>query len=438
MCAMLGTAALGNTSVSPTRAVSLAAVSAAMRSGRMTAAARSLCGITRVSGYVVDEKSHDVVLVGKVDPSLPGLRLDDFVVALRNAWMAYARVSGRVRYYSDPGCSIDPDPRVLGQLRDLSADSNSLSSPEELEAEADRWRAVGSQPQKVRVMGVPFDCHFAKVMVDADYYMKRLVNGSVSLGIDGFVSLSDMHLKQRRERARSGATDAAKSSMNRFWFSPGDVTYEDQQGFVALKSCPVRLLTEEEFLNSQGSVSGMGRPDPLAAQFAKNYTRCYDQIGSARPIYKELQGLFSLVAIARLMHEDRCDTVAPDAFRYLLKSHKVAAVAVSRAVGGLTDVRKIEEVVDTQEGRTTFTMVESSCGGVSMSVRPRRIGPAVTKRAVAAKPSARTSSQTSKPSKTSTISKTRSAPKDSGLKRAVLSSRKTPNALSWDVPVHID
>ena len=391
-----------------------------------------------MSGYVVDEKSHDVVLVGKVDAGLPGLRLDDFVVALRNAWMVYARVSGRVRYYSDPGCSIDPDPRVLGQLRDLRGGSVSYSSPGELEAAGDQWRAVGKQPQKVRVMGVPFDCHFAKVMVDADYYMKRLVNGSVSLGIDGFVSLSDMHLKARRERARSGGPDIGGSSMSRFWFSPGDVTYEDRQGLVALKSCPVRLLTEEEFLNSQGSVSGMGRPDPLAAGFAVNFTRCYDQISSARPIYKELRGLFSLVAIARLMKEDRCDTVSPDAFRYLLKNYKVAPVAVSRAVNGLTDVRNIQEVVDTQEGRSTFTMVEFSCGGVSMSVRPRRIGPAAPKRTMTARPTAHASTQTGKAGKTSTISKARSAPKDSGLKRAVLGSRKSPNALSWDVPVQID
>jgi hypothetical protein len=438
ICTMLATSAFGaaNTSVNPTRAVSLAAISAAMRSGQMTAQAAQLCGITRVAGYVVDEKSHDVVLVGKVDPSAPALHLDDFVVALRSVWMVYSHVSGRTRYYSDPGCSIDPDPRVLAQLRDLNS-----QGANDYETAARQWRAVGSQPQKVRVMGVPFDSHFAKVMVDADYYMKRLVNGSVALGISGFESLNDKHMNIRRAKARSGAPDDGRSSISRFWFSPGDVTYEDREGLTALTSCPVRLLTEEEFLNSQGSVSGMGRPDPQAAEFARSFSQYYSQIASLRPIYKELQGLFALVGIARLMNEDHCDAVSPDAFRYLLKAYRVATVPVSRAVNGLTDVRKVDEVVDTQQGRSTLTLTQSSCGGVSMSVRPRRVGPAAPKRIATATADTRRSGRPGKASATGKVSKpskTVSVPRQSGLKHAVLSSRKSPGALSWDVPVQLD
>lgn len=441
MCAVFGTSALGaaNTSVNPTRAVSLSAISAAMRSGQMTAQAASLCGITRVAGYVVDEKSRDVVLVGKVDPSLPALHLDDFVVALRSTWMVYSRVSGRTRYYSDPGCSIDPDPRVLAQLRDVRFQDVDYSKPDDYKAAADRWRAVGSQPQKVRVVGVPFDSRFAKVMVDADYYMKRLVNGSVSLGINGFESLSDKYMNTRRARIRSGAADDGRTSINRFWFSPGDVTYEDREGLVALTSCPVRLLTEEEFLNAQGSVSGMGRPDAQAGAFAQSFTQHYGEIATLRPIYRELQGLFAFVGIARLMKDDRCDATSPDAFRYLLNKYKVAIVPVSRAVKGLTDVRRVDEVTDTQNGRSTLTLTQSTCGGVSMSVRPRRVGPTAPKRTVAAAPGARIpSGRPGKIGKTSAATKAVSAPRPSGLKRAVLSSRKSPGALSWDVPVQID
>lgn len=416
----------------PSRAVSLNAVSTAMRSGKMAAQAESLCGITRVSGYVTDSKSRDVVLVGKVDPSLPPLHLDDLAVSLRNAWLVYSQVKGRVRYYSDPGCSIDPDPRVLGQLRELQSTPLDFSNPDEVKSQTDAWREIGRQPQKVRVMGVPFDSNFAKVMVDADYYMKRLVNGSVALNIDGFESLSDLHVKMQRN-SDNGPT----RSMNRFWFSPGDVTYEDGDGFVVLKTCTVCLLTEEEFLTTQGTVSGMGRPDPLANQFAQSFTRKYDQIAAQRPIYKQLQALFAFAALARLMKDARADAVAPSAFAYLLKTHKIAATPVSRAVNGLTDVRKVEEVIDTQEGRRTMTMMLSSCGGVSMSVRPKRVGPARTasaptgtrKPAVTAKAVA-----TGKPA----VARAPRPTKSSGLKHAVLSSKRSPNALSWDVPAQFD
>ncbi len=124
----------------PGRAVSLNALATAMKSGQLTAQAESLCGVTRVTGYVVDKKSRDIVLVGAVDPSLPALHIDDFVVAMRNAWIIYAKTKGNVRYYSDPGCSIDPDPRVLAQLRDLQSTPVDFASEQSMQDASDRWR----------------------------------------------------------------------------------------------------------------------------------------------------------------------------------------------------------------------------------------------------------------------------------------------------------
>lgn len=423
----------------PSRAVSLKALVAAMRSGRMTAQASGLCGVTRITGYVVDAKSGDVVLVGKVDPALPPLHLDDFVVALRNTWLEYSRVSGRTRYYTDPGCSIDPNPRVLGQLRDLRAITVDLSNPEEVQAHSEHWQQIGSQPQKVHVMGVPFDSRFAKVMVDADYYMKRLVNGSVSLGIDGFASLTDMHVAAYRNQTRSGTGSTPSNSMSRFWFSPGESTYEDGDGFVILRSCKVKLLTEEEFLNEQGTVSGMGRPDPLAADFARAFSTQYDHIASQRPIYAELEALFRFVAIARLMKDNHADRAATDTFRYLLKSHRVGNVPVSREVKGLTNIRDIDEPVETPRGTQRLTMILSSCGGVSMSVRPKRIGPPKASRPAIAKVHSNATSPTRPITTTPRNASRPSRPvRATDLKHTVLSSKKSATALSWDVPAQME
>ncbi|MFZ1947484.1 MAG: hypothetical protein WAW06_08040, partial [bacterium] len=51
-------------------------------------------GITRLDGYVLDRKHQDVIIFGDADPSNPTLYLEDFVVALRNAWREYADREG--------------------------------------------------------------------------------------------------------------------------------------------------------------------------------------------------------------------------------------------------------------------------------------------------------------------------------------------------------
>lgn len=443
LCAVLALAGHA-AAAKPGRAVSLNALADAMKSGQMTAQAESLCGITRVTGYVVDKKSRDIVLVGAVDPSLPALHLEDFVVAMRSAWILYAQTKGRVRYYSDPGCSIDPNPRVLGQLRDLQSNPVDLSDADAIESASDQWREIGRQPQNVRVMGVPFYSRFAKTMVDADYYMKRLVNGSVKLDIAGFTSLSDLHVAAYREQVR-GRIDSTEhgTSMNRFWFSPGEVTYEAQDSAIILRSCSVKLLTEEEFLNSQGGVSGMGRPDPLAGAFARSFTECYDQIALQRPVYRQLQGLFAFVAIARLMKDDHAESISPGAFGYLLKGYKVPVAPVSRQVNGLTDIRQINEVVNTTQGRQTITLIQSSCGGVSMSVRPKRINPVkvatrIRPNPIPTAPRPTGPTTTAKHAKPGTITSTAKPAAKPTLASAVLGSKKSPKSLSWDVPVQVD
>jgi len=456
-CVML--ALIGHSAVAkPGRAVSLNILAAAMKTGQLTDQAESLCGITRLTGYVIDRKSRDIVLVGAVDPSLPPLHLEDLVVAMRNAWIVYGKTKGGIRYYSDPGCSIDPDPRVLCELHALQAEPIDFSNDDALRAASDKWNEIGRRPQSVRVMGVPFDSQFARTMVDADYYMKRLVNGSVKLGIDGFRSLSDLHADARREQMRTHTeSDEPQTSMNRFWFSPGEVTYEQQDSAVVLRSCTVKLLTEEEFLNSKGGISGMGRPDALAGTFARQFTECYDEIALQRPIYRQLQGLFAFVAIARLMKEGGAAKVAPGAFDYLLKTYKVPVAPVNRKVNGLTCISRVEEVLDTGRGKRTIVMIQSSCGGVSMSVHPKRVGPAkaTTAPTVAAsrasspavgttsapKQSHPATSATSRPAHPSRTVAAKPAPKPAprpSMASTVLGARKSPRSLAWDVQVDVD
>jgi hypothetical protein len=212
-----------------------------------------LCGLKKIYGYVLDDKNKDIILVGKVDTSSPPLYLEDFVIALRNIWWKYAPLEGNTYYYSYPGCSIDPDSETLQKLQQLGG--TILSTSTEVESILQNWRTTCSQPQKVKVLGIPFDTRFAKVMVEADYFMKRIVNGSDSLGIDGLESLIDMALVKAKQ-------DIIKKRpisipfLNRFWFFPGENRYQENKGVVVIKKCEVILLTEEQFLTKTGSMVG--------------------------------------------------------------------------------------------------------------------------------------------------------------------------------------
>lgn len=407
MLLFVGAAQCQEISKPKSRAVSLCVMDATLRKGPSRQASK-LCGITRVSGYVLDRSSRDIILVGKVDPAYPSLRLDDLVVALRNVRLDYATKDGRTYHYSSPGCSIDPDPAVIRQLQELGPRSSGEYREGDQNWLIEQWQAVGSQPQQVKVVGVPFDTHFAKVMVDADYYMKRLVNGTVVPGVPGFKSLMEMRIEQAEKDFQAGERSTLSGpSLNRFWFYPGQTTYEEGNDTVVLKDCMVKLLTEEEFLTSQGSMQGKGRPSPLAKDFAESFTRCYRDIASKHPIYRELEGMFRFTALAKLIAEKQALSRAGNVLEYLMKQHPVAVIPVSRKVNGLIAYRKLDTERPVQDGKIRYSLLLVSCGGVSMDVHPRRLA-------------------TQQPTSTG-----KSGPV---LREAVLASRTSRNALYWDIP----
>jgi hypothetical protein len=275
----------------------------------------------------------------------------------------------------------------------------------------------------VRVLGVPFDTRFAKVMVDADYYMKRLVDGSVSLDIPGFESLMDVREGISKREMEQGI-NTPYHSMSRFWFCPGDSTYTEDDGMILLKKCPVRLLTEEEFLTTHGQIQGKGSPNELAQGFADSFTTHYKEIAEARSIYKELEQLFRLVAVGRLMTDDKA--FESSGIKYLPDRYTVPKVAVNRKVTGLSKVKELVTEREESDGTVTNYLWSMSCGGVSMDVRPRKVASS------AAKPSRTSYSSTGKKQSSS---KPAVRTGDASMKKKVLQSRQSEKSLYWDVEI---
>lgn len=315
-----------------------------------------LCGMTKIHGYVVDRGNRDLVLVGEKDTSLPSLHVDDFAVALRNVWQGA----------EPPGCSIDPDPQVMNELRRLADDDSAKPDSPQFKAVLRKWKEECSRPQNTRVIGVGFETRFAKVMVEADYSMKRLVNGSVNLGIDGFSSLAEMTMRLVREDLKRDKTLSIPPFVfNRFWFASGKSSFIRGSGSAWIRESRVILLTEQEFLTKAGKVVGSGRPNPLAKRFATAFSSAYSAIAAKRPIFAQLEALYRFVALVKILHRNQASHESGMSLDYLMTDFPIVRTRVPRTLPGLSAINELRH----RRHNVQHYFCLKNCGGVSMDVK---------------------------------------------------------------------
>jgi hypothetical protein len=328
-----------------------------------------LAGLTDVLGYIVDQTRRDVMLFGRVDAGKPALYLDDFVVALRNARGAYAPLRGNTYYYAYPGCSIDPDPSIVGQLRDIQLRSQSTPG-QAWDSQISRWNNVCRAPQQVKVFGIPFNSRFARTMVQADYDMKTLVDGTDKLELPGLISLVDRKMHDIGASIRQERPIAVSVGMSRFWFYPGKQHYEESadKDIVFLADSPVELLTEEMYLGDSGTFVGGQRPDDMARRFAADLSRLYDKLAARRPVYHELGALFRFFALAQAITDRGVLERAGLDLSYLLNEYPITEIAVETRLPGRSGHRRLRESRETAQGYAVLEIWMPSCGGVSIQI----------------------------------------------------------------------
>jgi len=327
------------------------------------------CGLTRIMGYVVDEPNRDIILLGEVEPNAPPLYLEDFVIALRNAWLKYAKKKGDTIEYSYPGCSIDPDPQVIQKLNNIEnhipGNSQSGGAGDVIE----RWKQICESPQEVSVFGVPFHSRFAWVMVKADYDMKTIVDGSDSLELPGFKSLLDIEFEQAKERLLNGNSNAdSQSLLNRFEFCPGENKYLEDESTVVIDKCDVILMTEEQYLSKDKKIVGMDFANPNALGFAQRFSALYAEISVKRPVYRELENLYRFVALAKILKfKAPYENVGLD-IEYLLGEFPESDKEVCETLPGRSNVKRFENQQEVPGGSNFFRLWIPSCGGVSVNI----------------------------------------------------------------------
>jgi hypothetical protein len=261
-------------------------------------AVRHLAGLQRIDLVLVYPEQKDIVLVGpaegwKVDAQgnvigassgRPVMQLDDLLVALRAARQAAQGIS----------CSIDPTAEGLTRLRGAVAKLHTIG-PNPQGTATYIQEMLG--PQTISVSGVPATSHFARVLVAADYRMKRLAMHFDPPPIRGLPSYLEMV---------STAHAGMNNMLPRWWLTAQyDALTRDDEGLAwQLPGASVLAMTEEDHLAADGAREHTGKAGGPAKKWADTMTAKYDELSLADPIFGDLRNCMDLALVAALVAKE--------------------------------------------------------------------------------------------------------------------------------------
>lgn len=313
---------------------------------------RYLAGMQSVQYVFVYPEQNDIVLAGPgegwkvnaagdvvgVTTGRPVLLLDDLLIALRS--IEATRASGIT-------CSIDPTAEGLSRLQTLVKRMPAVGGDIDPVLSAIE-QSLG--PQTITVGGVPATSHFARVLVAADYRMKRLAMGFDPSPLASLPSFLQM---------MKSAGKPPKTMLPRWWLAPDYDAMEMTEDGLAwqLPAGSVKAQTEEEFINAAGERQASGKTNPLARKWADSMTAHYDELAQHDSIFGQLRSCMNLAVVAALISEhhltEKCGWNMP-----LLMDAKLA-----------TESYQAAQSVDSQASAVQrgSTWIISASGGIQMN-----------------------------------------------------------------------
>jgi len=285
-----------------------AAIQERIASGKpLSDSIKYLAGLQQIQYVFVFPERRDIILAGpaegwKVDPrgnivgcttQHPIMLLDNLLVALR---AAHAMPRPEIT------CSIDPTPEGMARTSKLVAakDTDPIAFGREWE------KAMGMQT--ITVAGVPTTSYFARVLVAADYRMKRISMSLDDSPVSGLPSYLDM-VKPGR-----------KIQTPRFWLEPKyEAVLRDADGLVfEFRGPSVKAMTEEDFVTSTGNMQHSGKASSAAQGWANRMTQKYPKLAVADPIFGELRNCMELAVVAALIVKEELTVKAGYSMSLLL------------------------------------------------------------------------------------------------------------------------
>lgn len=310
------------------------------------------CGMNRIYGYAIDKDKNDIILIGgRVEPS-NDISLDDFAVTFQNTFGENI----------PPGCSIDPRKEEMDIMDNLMKQLNRC--PDELTQNGllSEWKKSAGF-ESVRVLGIPKNSSFAKTVIDADYLMKKISNGTYPIKIRGVKSFSQLLLEAgEREFFRHGSLQQP-NLLCRFWFLPDDNRFLRTSNALYLKKCTVKLLTEEEYWDENGEMIGKGSPHPVAEKFVKAFTANYQAISNREPVFAQMETLFRLVVVQKLLKDNLSGNEFQEVRSFWLDQYPLTMVKTPDSVKAIYSFQRLYKTYSDRE----LTILLPMTGGVTIA-----------------------------------------------------------------------
>lgn len=257
-----------------------------------------LAGLWRIDYLFVDRENNDLIIAGPaegfavnaqnrvvcVESGRPPLRLDDLVVALQS------QEQGLIT-----GCSFDAKPENLAKMNEYIRRTNNASSAA---TAAVRFKTMAQilGMQDVSVNGVPAGSHYARVLVEADYMLKRISIGIEPSGI--------REIKSHLATLRGGG-----NSTQRWWFTPlyDAFTTTAQRDAFQFSGQRLQMMSQEEFVNQAGQRTDAAQTRQSTTRYAQQFTKHFSKLADLHPTFAELQSITDLTVLAALINKERLD-----------------------------------------------------------------------------------------------------------------------------------
>ncbi|QDS95411.1 hypothetical protein FF011L_42070 [Roseimaritima multifibrata] len=341
------------------RMVSLAKLQAAIRESkqkgeRLPDDIRYLAGLLRVEYVFVYPDQQDIVIAGPAEPWIvrddatvvgaqsgqPTLHLEDLMTAMESVELA--RTAGI-------SCSIEPTAEGRQRLNALMRRIRSRPQPDPRQFEPAMRAAFG--PQTVKLTGIPGDSRYARVLVAADFEMKRLAMDLVESPIPNFPSYMQMARNQNQ----------SASSNPRWWMTTDYDALERTEDRLAwrISGQGVKTMTEIDRLKEDGQVEQTGRVDKTAQKWADRMTEKFGELASRKAVFGDLRNLMDLSVVATLITQERLAEISGCSLDGLNGTEPV----VERATF------QVPKAIEPQSSfvRGTKGWVVSTSGGVSVN-----------------------------------------------------------------------
>jgi hypothetical protein len=345
-----------------------------LRAGKkLTDQERYFAGLTGVRYLYVDEEHGDLILEGPAEDKWrvredgivageesgePLLQLDDFAVAWRNA----------VGSNPPPSVSLEHRDESIQRIQEFI---RATPQPKTAAARADYLRRMQEAwgPQDADTGGVPTNTRFNKVMLDADWEMKRISLGLSDPGVEKFPTYVDLAFEDWRRRLRAEGLNARRpEGGSRFWFFPAykEFAHSEKRDAVEIPGEPVELLTETHFQNIAQGRQIAQEPSAAAKEFVEAFTKHFTAVARKNPLFAELHNLFDWVAVTRLIRLlDAPRRIGWD-LGYLAKEYAITELQVPATMPGQVALRHAEVKV----AQGTASLVFPARGGVAIDVQP--------------------------------------------------------------------